>query len=316
MTLLQKPAGSKLHACYHWWSHPNEPITYANLRTPIIASIATLRAVSDIPIVVFDMSSRENDWGHFQDKLNFQVIRAKFRLSKYKNLVDGWQYLSRIYDLSHYVEANGLPCDTIMYVDSDVFWLRDPEPLNASAERFVFDGWNTGFFYYDLYSRSNEIWYDIFDSYTRAAIYSDDIRATMKKYLGYDGWYGVWDEMILTYMNHEHSSLFNLTDVNEHCTARVITYADKDKMKMFHCNGTLVANPSNNDQHARGIMALLADEFYQNLTKTLDASDMEMIFGKALIDHADKHRFSLLNDFHKLLATKDEQGLYHTNRMS
>jgi hypothetical protein len=318
MTLMfnSKPKGVEPYACYHWWGHAREPHPYANLRTPIILSIATLRAVNPtIPIVILDGSRKSNDWAHFQKKFNLLIIPIECQLTKYKNLVEGWQYLSRIYDLNHYLGHSSINIDTIMYVDSDVFWLKNPLPFDTSPERFVFDGWNTGFFYYDRYSRSNEVWFDIFDSYTRAAIYSDDVRAIMKKYLGYEGWYGVWDEMILTYMAHEHSNLFNITNVNEHSTTRVLQYADKDKVKMFHCNGTMVANPITGDKHARGLMCLLVKEFYDNLKLVLDQNEIDMMFTQDEQAYCVKHRFSLFNDLNKLLSTKDEMGLYHTEKM-
>lgn len=314
-TYHPKPVGLQPHACYHWWSYPGEPPVCANLRTPLILSIATLRAVSDMPVVVFDMSERVNDWGDFPDKLNFRVIRAEPRLTKYQDLVEGWKYLSRIYDLAFYVGKSDLPCDTIMYVDSDVFWLRDPQPFDRNPDRFVFDGYNTGFFYYDRYSLSNDMWYEIFDSYTKAAIYSFDVRDVMRKYVGYQGWYGVWDEMILTYMAHEHFNLFNLTSVNEHATTKLLPYANRHTAKMYHCNGTMVANPVTGAKHSRGLMCLLVKEFYDNVRKVLDQSDLDLIFSKAEQESCLPHQFGLFDDARRLLDTKDENGLFHVAKL-
>lgn len=292
---------------YHWWRYPHETCT--NIRTPILLSIATLRAVSDVPIVVLDASNKLNDWRHFPEKLKFQVIPIGCVLEKYKDLVEGWQYLSRIYDINLY---SGM-CETTIYSDSDVFWLRNPLPLNIDSDKFTFDGWNTGFFYYK--TQNHKLWFDVFDSFTRASIHSEEVRSIMKKYVGYDGWYEIWDEMILSYMVHSQPYLFRLTDVNEHLTTRMLPNADKDKAKMFHCNGTMVKNPITNENHARGLMALLVDEFYQNVIKVMDKIDLEIIFGNQLIDYCNRNRFSLFKDQAKLMATKDEQGLFHTISM-
>lgn len=314
--LLQlKPVGSKPHACYHFFSYPGEPPVYRNLRTPIVLSIATLRAVSDIPIMVYDISAGENDWGHFPDKLNFKVFKVEPRLEQYKELVDGWQYLSRINDLSFHIDKSGLNCDTIMYSDSDVFWLKNPLPFDKNPEKFVFNGWNTGFFYYDRYSTNNEKWHDIYNAYTKAAIYSRDVRNVMKKFVGYDGWYGVWDEMILTYMAHEHASLFNLTTVNEHSTTRTLQYANPDTLKMYHCNGTMVANPLTGAKHCRGLMALRVEEFRENLFRVLSHKDADMIFSREEQDYCLDNSFSLFKDLDRLMATKDEDGLFHVDKV-
>ena len=41
---------------YHWWGHASDADPVCNLRTPIIASIASLRNVSNIPVYVIDVS--------------------------------------------------------------------------------------------------------------------------------------------------------------------------------------------------------------------------------------------------------------------
>lgn len=46
--VLEKSKNPNLSAVYHWWSFPKGAPAYQNLRTPIVASIASLRAVSDV----------------------------------------------------------------------------------------------------------------------------------------------------------------------------------------------------------------------------------------------------------------------------
>jgi hypothetical protein len=103
-----KPSQEELRkpmAVYHFWSHPNEPAPYKNLRTPIILSIASLRAVSKMPITVLDITERNVDWGDFPSILNFKVVSQEPQLKKYKDTVHGWQYLSRIYDINHWMKT-------------------------------------------------------------------------------------------------------------------------------------------------------------------------------------------------------------------
>jgi hypothetical protein len=306
----------KMVAHYHWWSHPGEPSPYTNLRTPILLSIATLRAVTDMKIVVIDTtdSSTPRDWGHFPEKLKFEVWQKPSYLMGYQKHIDGWRYLSRIYDI---MESRHPLHHTVMYTDSDTFWLRDPLPFDKDPNKFVFDGWNSGFFYFKRSDRIN-LFYDMFDAYTKGAIFSKDIREIMKKFVGYDAWYGVWDEMILTYMAHTHPEFFNKTTVNEHSTIRTLQYANKNTVKMLHANGLMVANPiakcHGELDHCRGLLCLVIKEFYDNMMKVLDENDLKMIFTEKELARYLPMQMNLFSDLPKILATKDECGHFHIQK--
>lgn len=263
-------------AVYHWWDEPGDSPPYANLRIPTIISIATLRAANpNIPILVLDLNERETHWGGFTDKLWFSVRKIQPCLKKHKDRIRGWKHLSRFSDVHREIRQG-----TILYVDSDVFWLQDPLPLEKSPDKFCFDGWNTGFYYYDRTAPFTEDFFEIFEAYTRGAIYSDDVRKVMKKYVGYDSWHGVWDEMMSSYMAHQHPELFNIIPVNEHTAARNLHLASNPKM--FHCNGTMVSNEvpktPNEQIHCRGLLGLLVMEIYEKLRKVLDQQDIDQIY--------------------------------------
>lgn len=316
----QTPGDARPHAFYHWWGYQDAPPAYANLLSPVLLSIATLRAVSDVPVVVFDVSGFKNDWAHFPEKLNFSVVETTCRLKSYEHLVGGWRYLSRIHDLTHDGGRYAPGCDTVMYVDSDVFWLRDPLPLEQSPEKFVFNGYNSGFFYYDPRSASNQLFFDIYDAYTRAAVYSQDVREVMKRYVGYDSWAGVWDEMILTYMARWHRELFNITGVNEHATARRLREADRNTVKMFHSNGLMVANPlatwEGERTNSRGLLCLLVKELYTNLARALEPRELSLIFGGRVLEFCMSRQFGLFDELDRLLATESEEDQHlHVERM-
>lgn len=315
-----KLTDARPHAFYHWWGYPEAPPAYANLLSPVLLSIATLRAVSEMPVVVFDVSGYKNDWAHFPERLNFSVVETTCRLKRYEHLVGGWRYLSRIHDLAHGAGKYAPDCGTVMYVDSDVFWLRNPLPLEQSPEKFVFNGYNSGFFYYDRRSGSNELFYDIYDSYTRAAVYSQDVRGIMKRFVGYDSWAGVWDEMILTYMVRRHRDLFNITSLNEHATARRLREADRETVKLFHGNGIMVANHlaawEGERTNSRGLLCLLAKELYANLSSVLEPRELRLIFGEPQLEFCLPRQFSLFDDIDKLLATESEEDQhFHVERM-
>ncbi len=299
---------------YHWWAEPDDPPVWANHRSPIILSIATLRACNpDIPIVVLDASAsgktphNYSDWGDWRQKLNFKVCRIQPSMMWAAERINGWKHLSRIDDVfqfaDHYESDN-----TIIYCDSDVFWLKNPLPLNHDSANFCFDGWNTGFFYFNRHHATS--FRHIFSAYTTAAIYSEELRFVIGKNINYDNWYGVWDEQIITYMKSLHPELFSIIAKEEHFAMRDMGKADLDKVKMFHCNGTMVANPVTEypglKQHSRGLTCLIFEEFYDKLLGVLSEEDLNTIF-----TNAERSKFSKrfkLQDASKLRA--DASGHY------
>ncbi len=294
---------NEICAYYHWWSFDGEPNPHKNLRAPIILSIATLRSVSNIPIIVFDLSEKDMDWKDYPKKLNFEVIRKKFYLEKYQNKVEGFRHLSRIFDLQeHYIKNTD-----IMYVDSDVFFFKNPLPLKESTDKFCWDLWNTGFFYYN--PEKNSEFFDVFKHYTMSAIHSGDIRNLFKKYVNYDSWYGVWDEMVLGYMRGFHSDFFNKIEVEEHATLNNL-FTIKDA-NMLHLNGFMISNPLNQNVHARGLACLYAKEFYENICKVFTEEDLIEIFGEKMLEHCSNKRFGIEKNSHKFIKMNRIDDNYH-----
>lgn len=290
---------------------PGEAEPYKNRRTPIISSIATLRAVSDIPITVLDLSDSPQNWGHFPDLLKFTVERCVPALLSYHDLLAGWKHLSRIFDVRQ--RALKKNCQ-ILYVDSDVFFFRDPFPLEGDQQKFCFDGFNSGLFYFDPSSPGNQRFFEIFQHYTMAAIYGKELRTVLRRHVGYDSWYGVWDEMILTYMKVEHPELFSIIRREEHCTAATLKNADPKLAKAFHCNGAFVRDFLTGDQHSRGLLCLIAQEFYDNLCRCLKPDDLRLMFKDEHLRHYLPRRFSLLANFDKV-ATVNEGGAYFMEQL-
>jgi hypothetical protein len=303
---ILKTAG--IGAVYHWFDEPEDSPPYSNLRVPIIVSIATLRAVNpSIPILV--LTDEERDWKHFPEKLNFEVRRIEFTL-KHKN-IKGCRHLSRIFDLQQFPDN-----PNIMYVDSDVFWFRDPLPLSQSLDKFCFNGWNTGFFYYNR--NLNLKFFDIFSAYAKAAIYSEDVRKVMRKYVGYDSWHVVWDEMITTYMKRHHPELFHTIPLEEHATAKIINELDLGKVKMLHCNGIMADNarPKNpaEKNHSRGLLGILVSEFYDKMIEVLGKEDLRQIYSEEELSYYLPHQFSLLENPNYLSKTQSAQGHFHIQK--
>lgn len=296
-----------MHAVYHWWSS-GASAAYQDMSAPIVLSIASLRAVSDIKITVIDSTDTPVDWGHFPQKLKFNVLHESCHLNDYSHLVDGWRHLSRIFNL---YESSDLQNEKV-YVDSDIFFFRDPFPLSCDSQKFCWNGWNTGFFYFDSSSSNNKTFYDIFKSYCISGIYSEEFRSIMKKCVNYDAWYGVWDEMVLGYMKRTHPHLFNIIPITEHVTSEMMCTHEynKDELKVFHCNGSMIEHPSKANKHCRGLLPLMCEEFYQNIIKVLDENDLRMIFEAEMLRYYSKNKFSLLNSIPKMRCVKQHDGHY------
>ena len=300
----------KTIAIYHCWSLDHEPDPYKNLRTSVVPSIATLRSVSDIDIVVLDCSpERTHQWGYLQEKLNFQVVKTNFYLEQYSNSVKGYKHLSRIFDIHNWCKNQNYVGDMI-YVDSDVFFFKNPLPLEKTRDRFCYDGWNTGYFYFNPNEEKYQQFFDLFKKYTIDAIQSKETRQSMKKYIGYDDWYEVWDEMVLGYMKNKHPDLFNLICSEEHTTSRNICQAKTDRVKVFHGNGSYVPSPTCDETHSRGLLCLMVQEFYENITKILSKQDLVAIFGGKNLSYFENKRFSLLDNVDYLEWIKNEKGHY------
>ena len=308
---------------YHHWIGQEEKPIYNNLRVPIVLSIATLRAVNpNVPIVVFeDISNNPHpeDWAHFPDKLNFEVRQIPFYLSKNYSWAKGNRFLSRIFDLRRH--AFDVGWGETIYCDSDVFWLQDPLPLACNSDRFCFDGYNTGYFYYRP-SKTMDQFFELFEAYTIVALNNEVIREMLKTYVGYELWHDVWDEMTLTYIAHQHSDLIQRIPAVEHATVRKLESTNlANTMKMLHCNGLLVANPlckrEGEREHCRGITCLIIKELYERLCSVLNEDDLRMIFTEKELYHYRGVQFSITDEKQvgKLLNTRSEDGHYHLDRM-
>jgi len=280
------------------------------MRCPTIVSIATLRGVNpNVPITVLDKSETPQDWGEFPEKLNFDVAHdPTFSCERYKNVVAGYKHLSRFPDLVSYTKDKD---ERVVYVDADVFWFRDPFPLAVTSSKLCIDGWNTGFFYYE--ARYANKWFDPFEAYMKSAIYSEELRDVLKQHVNYDDWYVVFDEQIITYLKKTNPQLIEIIPDCEHITGSRLEELDPDTAKMLHFNGIMVHDNYHRTRHARGLAGIIIQEFYDNICKSLDASDIEKIFTPHAMRLYGSKRFSLFRNLARLLETKTDR-LYRLDK--
>ena len=294
---------------YHWWAGDEQP-NYSNLSHPILLSIATLRAVNKtIPIKVLDFSNTHYDsWMSFKEKLNFEIIpQTQFFLHEY-SAFKGWNLLSRIFD----VRRN---CDGLtIYCDSDVFWLKDPLPLECDTSKFCFDGFNSGFFYFDNNSPIVRSLLDEFESLVFKCLKDEEFCNSIKKATNYNDWPYIWDETIMMYMKqNSFTDMFDTLADQEHMVMRHLNRINGQTFKMLHCNGMLVENPlakrKSETKHSRGLVCLLFKEFYNNIKSILTDEEISMIFTQAEIDFCLSNQISLF-DKQKIQDHRMSDGHY------
>lgn len=301
---------------YHWWGEQCDLLPLQNMRTPLIPAIATLRSVNkEIPIHVLDLSEGETSWGTLQSYLNFEVHRIKPSI---KHKVKGYRYLSRLYDIWDFV--NQQECNSWIYSDTDVFWLKNPLPLSQKMDRFCFNRYNTGFFYFDKTTEAVQRFFDAFTSITNACLYDEHYWYIVRQHSYTNEHHYLPDEAVCSYLYHRFSDWFNLVDRHEHFVLRhlgedIENKIDVTKIKMLHCNGLMVDNPISRDsmavKHSRGIATLYFKEFYNNIcTSYPDLA--ERMFSLVEREHFLPKQVSFCSDTLKeILKTKCSEKLYH-----
>ncbi|MEH2142009.1 hypothetical protein, partial [Nostoc sp.] len=240
---------------------------------------------------------------------------------KHKDKVAGWRNLSRFFDIKQLIDHSVDYKRNIMYVDSDVFFFRDPFPLMCYTKKMCISPWNAGILYFDRFY--NQKFWEIYETYTMAAVYSEDIRQVFKEYIFYDSWLEVWNEMILDYMTVKHPQLFNFLPDEEHAKIqtfiRYYTRANLDKFKMFHANSLMVANPlgkvEGERESCRGLLCLVIEEFYNNIRQVLSDEDLQKIYTEKEINYYLPQSFSLFKNIDRLLATRDDNNYCHLLKM-
>ena len=296
---------------YHWFGEPTDNHDVAkNIRCPLIVSIATLRAVDPyVKIVVVNISDQgtkfKQQWEPYSTILDFQLWGVEEYLQRNYSDKAGHKHLSRLFDISRINWGNN---KTILYSDADVFWLKSPFPTYKNPNIFCFDGHNTGLFYFKNGSSFVKNFFELFESYAIGALNNEEIRTLMKKHVGYDAWYHVWDEMILTYMFQEHQELFIQMPKEEHCCARdLANIEDIRSIKAFHCNGMMVKNLNTNDEHARGLCGILVKEWWDSINTVIEPT---LIFKQEDIDRHMPMQFSILNEPERITSTLTDDGHY------
>jgi hypothetical protein len=299
---------------YHWWAHDSDPRQHCqNLRSPIALSIATLRAKNpEIKIDVLDCTSdfSVDRWGEWPSILDFTVYQQDPFLKKTYSHRPGYMHLSRIFDLQS-IKSD----EMVIYSDADVFWFLNPLPLMRDGKKVAFNGYNTGFFYY--IPDQSQKFFEIFNAYTITALNNEIFRQELRKHVGYNDWYYVFDEMTMSYMFHEHTELFSKIDISEHCTIRDLSH-NPSFIKMIHGNGAMMHNHlakhAGEREHCRGLFCLIWKELWDGLNKVLDDDQIGQVFTSQELSYYLPRQYSFLENFPRASNTKQKNGSFHIHK--
>lgn len=296
---------------YHWWGYSSDADPLKNLREPIILSIATLRYHNpSIPIYVLDLSDSPTDWNGLDKLLNFRVEPISPHLREHYSDKVGWRNLSRMFDL-HRLQ-NKVPENEIIYIDCDIFFLKDILPLDCSLDRFCFNRFNSGFFYYDKNSAAYRRFIELFEAYATTALNDENFRHVTNQF-GSNNDYFVLDETLLYYMQVKHRELFNFMPPTEHFLA--YEEAELSKVKTFHLNSVMVTNPvakrTQEEKHSRGLVCLMIRELYKAASAVL-GSRFEDVFTKEEKETFFKRQLPFAEAISKLRESKRDRLYYLT----
>lgn len=268
---------------YYYWDNWS-PHAYKNIRVPIILSIATLRAYNNYtPIYVLDCSNKLSMWRDLPQRLGFEVLHWK---RSYPSYSKPWtEFLARMKDVNQF--SHQISASEIIYCDSDVFWLKDPLPFNESPDLFCCEKFNNGFYYFDKTSPACQNFFELFNSYALIALNDKRIH----KFLKHASQTIALDEVITSQIFEIKPHLVNKLKPEEHglISHFIKQRVNKEKLKMFHCNGLMVKNKfykqDANQEHSRGLCCLIFKEFYEAVQKTLSQEDFELLFTPDEIRH-------------------------------
>ena len=315
-------------AIYHWWREKEDPPVQHNLRTPILLSIACLRAADpEIQIYVIDISDEpDKTLEKFSDPLGFIIfsVRATFETTPFL----GNRHLSRIHDihrlLPHIREKN------ITYVDSDVFYQLKPKEHSEDDHGLVFNGNNSGFFRFQKNQKFNNF-FEQYDAVVRTSILDSTYRTITRQSLPPDSAYLIKDEAILRYMMLRlEKPQIGFCDSSEYTS--VVSWKQKsdDNIRMIHLNslqiGDIFATCETQKTHARGLFPLLVNNLrlairqqlgnlevaysthhIQSIKPVFDQIDTRMYQQLSAVPRAENSLYYLISDsFGEKASTRDD----------
>lgn len=281
------------HVIYVWWSDNPKIKPWQNLEYPVILAIASLRLHNkNCKISVLDVSFFErpiSDWEPFTSILDFQLVKWNSLLDL--NLPKSSKLNSRVWDVWKY--SKQLEENKIVFADSDIFWFRDPFPLDGEIDGKIkgfYANRNLGLFYFDKNCKETKKTFDLWKGLiARVLIKDNDCFQEICK-VRPSSIHSFNEESAFNYIQNFFPECYNKIPPEEH--APIVTYLlyknniNFNNLKNIHCLYQVIGRQ-------RALIFLLFKEL--NLVKYFfDNNTWFQIFGK-----------NNLNKFKKLISIKE-----------
>lgn len=265
---------------YHWWCDNPKIKPYQDMANPVVPSIVVLRSHNKtIPITVLDLSNNPQDWGCYPDLLNFTVVRwtPKLDLRLYKSS----KLCSRVWDIWEYVKQIGQ--NNILFTDSDIFWLKNPLPLNKQESdgrilKFYCSS-NTGVWYFDKTSQISD---DVIREWkfviSRVLIGDNDFFDELITEVPSATERHFQDEVAFGYLIKKHPNLYNPIDCEENYT--IYRLMNKERLQDIKCLHGLSAVLGSK----RGLICLALKELKDAVQSVLTEKHINVVFSGAVFN--------------------------------
>jgi len=261
---------------YHWWCDDMTVKPYQDMVNPVVLSIVVLRAHNkSVPVTVLDLSQRDaEDWGVFPELLNFKVVKWNPLLNL--SLPKSSKLCSRVWDVWAYAHKIGY--NKIIFTDSDIFWLKNPLPLNEQEEngdiaKFYCSS-NTGVWYFDKTNSISEEVFRIWKNIIARVIiedkeFFDELREkvpTANKVFH--------DEVAFNYLIVQYPELYSPIGHEENYHIYVLRNDNQDlrKIKCLHGLRSVLG-------YKRGRICLVLKELKDAVERVLTIDHCKMIYG-------------------------------------
>jgi len=262
---------------YHVFWPLSARSAYDDLTLPVVASIATLRAVNQAVSVYVLECGKGRNWGEFPEKLNFKVVPWEFELFKHDVARENHtnKFCSRVSDVVKF--ADSTPHDLILYADVDCFWRADPFPLEFSGDRFCVQN-NFGFFYYKKQPKALAF-IEAYQSNMIHCLYDEEYCAHTHEVNDWGKPQIVveqtipWDESCLAATRKDLP--------NHHC----VLSSREHNLFLIPCEGVKMEHLTTMEfvwkgENLRGLAAVVFSEFYDLVSKVLSQQDLCLIYGE------------------------------------
>jgi len=262
---------------YHWWCDEPTVKPYQDMANPVVLSIAVLREHNkSVPVTVLDLSQRDTeDWGVFPELLNFKVVKWNPLLNL--SLPKSSKLCSRVWDVWAYAHQIGY--NKILFTDSDIFWLKNPLPLNEQEDngditKFYCSS-NTGVWYFDKTTSVSKEVFSIWKNIIARVIIGDiEFFDELRDKVPTANDRCFQDEVAFGYLILQYPELYNPVGYEENYVVYRLRSdnGDLSSIKCLHGLGAVLGNK-------RGRICLVLKELKDAVERVLTIDHCKMIYG-------------------------------------